>query len=448
MTYAENGAAIRDGLTQLLLQQRLQHRIGGGVRDDLAETTVDERRAAGAQIRRYRHLVLTWCLQAAVAGDPEADDPFLTHDRCSQARNPYDAFRRELRRALRASSSGLPTLDELTSAQELPLVESWRQVAKGAALGEHDFHAGLESGALSTQQGVTLLKDAAAVAQAVLMLDRRSKATPGWEHISTPGRLAWAAMATALESSLEPPDYSIDVRGWRPPARLIRGPAQPGLKGVLQAEHNLLVSLKALPSPMTLKRVVESQRVLSADIASRAQSSALVTRWTYRAKTYELLFNKLRNVSGRIGGATHAAVEAANIRLRIDALPEHLAHAEADRDSRVWIAFESRFQKIDARLADIIEQGITDKILLRRAHVPRVVESSPRLIKPVRVRYAPIDGRHCTDLLALVRQRLRPEPLQPAVTSDAAASRAELFNAITTRASADSPGLRAPAIGD
>ncbi|MFD4323568.1 hypothetical protein ACFWQC_02970 [Nocardioides sp. NPDC058538] len=342
----------------------------------------------------------------------------------------------------------MPTLEELTSPQTLPLVESWRQVAKGAALGEHDFYAGLESGALSIQQGQTLLKDAAAIAQAVLMLDRRYKATPGWEHIPTPGRLAWATMATALEASLDPPDYSIDVRGWRPPARFIRGPAKPGLTGILQAEHNLLVRLNALPSPINLKKVVESQRVLSAILAERTPSPALAARWSRRARTYEVVFNELRNVSGRVGDGAHAAEEAANIRIRIDALPKQPAPEQSDQSSPIWSSFDNRFEKVDARLADIIETGIAEKTLVRRSHVPRLVESSPQLVKPVRVRFAPIDGRHGTDLLTTVREQLRPAPAQPVGTPESATSRTALFSAITTRATVDSPGLRAPAIGD
>lgn len=447
MTYAESGAAIRDGLTTLLRQQRVQFRLGGnGVPALPVETTDAERRDAGAQIRRYRHAVLTWCHQAAIAGDPEADDPFLDHDRGARTRRPYDRFRIELRRVIRAATSDLPTLEELSTPQDLPLVESWRQVAKGAALGEHDFFAGLESGALSIQQGQTLLKDAAAVVQAVLMLDRRYMSTPGWEHILSPGRLAWATMATALEASVHPPDYTVDVRGWRPAVSLVRGPAKPGLLGILQAEHNLLVRLKALPSPINLKKVVQSQRLISAALADITPSPALATRWTRRATTHELVFNELRNVAGRVGDGIHAAEEAANIRLRLDALPEHGSDLP-ERDSPIWPAFDSRFEKIDARLADIIETGIADKTLLRRAHVPRLEETSPELVKPVRVRFAPIDGSRGTDLVTVVRERLRPALATRAAPPEAAKSRAELFSAITTRASAQDPRMHAPSIG-
>lgn len=448
MTYGETGAAIRDGLTKLLHQQRVQHRLGGnGLPDFPTKTTVAERKAAGAQIRRYRRAVLTWCLQAAIAGDPEAEDPFLRQGR-KDPKGPYDRFRTELRRALKTSTAAMPTLEELSTPQPLELVEAWRQIAKGAALGEHDFYAGLESGTLSIQQGQTLLKDAAAITQAVLMLDRRYQATAGWENIQKPGRLAWATMATALEASLDPPDYSIDVRGWRPPARLIRGPAKPGLLGILQAEHNLLVRLNALPSPINLKKIVESQRLLSTALAERAPSPALTARWSRRARTYALVFNKLRNVAGRVGDGARAAEEAANIQTQVNALAKRPAPEGVDQDSRIWSAFDNRFQQIDARLADIIESGIADKTLLRRAHVPRLMDDSPKLVKPVRVRFAPIDGHHDSDLLAIVRERLRPAPTQPVIRQESATSRTDLFNAIATRAAKDSPGLRLPTVGD
>jgi hypothetical protein len=218
--------------------------------------------------------------------------------------------------------------------------------------------------------------------------------------------------------------------------------------GILQAEHNLLVRLNALPSPLNLKKVVESQRILSAVLAERVPSPALAARWTRRARTYRLIFNELRNVSGRVGDGAQAADEATNIRIRVDALTKHEPSGQPDRESRIWSGFDSRFQKIDARLADIVESGITDKTLLRRVHVPRLDADSPQLVKPLRVRFAPIDGQGGIDLLTAVREKLRPMPPTSVATPESATSRSELFNAITTRAAKDSPGLRARAMGD
>lgn len=42
---------------------------------------------------------------------------------------------------------------------------------------------------------------------------------PRREKLRRTERLGWSALACALDASLDPPDYTIDLRGWRP-----RGP--------------------------------------------------------------------------------------------------------------------------------------------------------------------------------------------------------------------------------
>ena len=96
-----------------------------------------------------------------------------------------------------------------------------------------------------------------------------SSSTGGTQHarlgsIAQCDRLGWAALATALDVSLGQPDFSVDQTGWRPRTKPIRGSAKPGVLGVLQAEHNLLVRLKSFPNAMNLRLIVDSQRLLSA----------------------------------------------------------------------------------------------------------------------------------------------------------------------------------------
>ena len=47
------------------------------------------------------------------------------------------------------SSAGMPSLDELSTPQDFAMVETWRQVARAAAFGEHDFPALMDQGRLS-----------------------------------------------------------------------------------------------------------------------------------------------------------------------------------------------------------------------------------------------------------------------------------------------------------
>jgi hypothetical protein len=86
------------------------------------------------------------------------------------------------------------------------------------------------------------------------------------EEVRDAADVGWAALATALDVSLGQPDYSVDHTGWRPRTKPILGPAKPGVLGVLQAEHNLLVRVKSLPNAMNLRLIVDSQRLLTSQL--------------------------------------------------------------------------------------------------------------------------------------------------------------------------------------
>jgi len=72
MTYGENGQQIRAGLTTLLRQHRIQHRLGGqGIHTVPESTTPEQREELGQLIQRYRYAAMAWCLQAATATNPK-----------------------------------------------------------------------------------------------------------------------------------------------------------------------------------------------------------------------------------------------------------------------------------------------------------------------------------------------------------------------------------------
>ena len=158
------------------------------------------------------------------------------------------------------------------------MVESWRQVARAATLGEHDFDAGLGYGRLSQVQCMTLLKDASDVARGLVGLDRRYSNIPGWQPLKEAGWLGRAAETCATFAGYDEPDYTIDLRGWQPRRTLVEGPGLPGLTGVLQAQHNLLVHLGEFPDARSLRLVLDSQRIVSRDAATLDPRAA--TDWT------------------------------------------------------------------------------------------------------------------------------------------------------------------------
>lgn len=252
--YGENGGLMRAELSALLRQHRIQQRLrGDGTHSVPATTTAEERQQVGEHIRRYRQCVLVWCHQATAAAVPATASnlsrPPLNPFRAAVARHgALAALRRAVEQAVEASTAPFATLDELATPHDLPLVERWRHAARAAALGEHDFDAGLGHCRLDTQQRHTLVGDIAGVVQALVVLDQRYSGIPGWENLHRPDRLGWSALGCGLDASLDPPDYSVDVRGWRPPTKPVLGPFNPGLLGVLQAEHNLVMRMQSFPS--------------------------------------------------------------------------------------------------------------------------------------------------------------------------------------------------------
>lgn len=442
--YGENGALLRAELSVLLQQHRIQHRIGSL---QPPETTTSDRRQIGQQILRYRQSALVWCGQAASWVAPHAGSNVPT-----SVTNPFRlpaiehgglaALRNALDQAVKASTTPLPNLEELTTPHELPLVEHWRQVARAAAMGEHDFDAAPGHGSLDHLQTHTLIGDIAATVRALVVLDQRYALTPGWEKLHHSDRLGWSALACALDASIEPPDYAIEMRGWRPTTKLITGHAEPGLIGVLQAEHNLVIRMRTFPDVMNLRLIVDSQRILSGGLARLANKidPQLPGQWVTRERTFVDLQHELRNIGGRIGKGGLAAAEGANAVGRLAKLdPDHAV------DPRVLHAFTTLFTRLDARIAEVIETGLRHRAYLTRVLLPRVVDNSGQLTAPQRARYVPLSDGTPSPLLDLVRGRFcQPGEVQ-VHRREATRSRAELYAAIvhqpTRRATRDTPSL-------
>ncbi len=432
--YGENGHLLRAELSSLLRQHRIQLRIGGpGTHTVPVTTTKEERSQIGEQIRRYRQSALTWCLQATIAVAPQAESRLSP-----RATNPLRlppaqhgglaALRKALDQAVRASTAALPDLAELTTPHEFPLVEQWRQVARAAALGEHDFDSGLGHGRLDDGQLHTLIGDIAATVRALVVLAARYARIPGWERLHRADRLGWAALGCALDASLDPPDYSIDMRGWRPKTTVLTGPAKPGLLGVLQAEHNLTIRMQAFPSAMNLRLVVDSQRLLSGGLATRVQKiePALHEAWRDREQTYTDLQRELRNIGGNVGDGGLAVAEGANAWNRLKALPP-----DAPLDARIVHSFTKLFARLDARIADVVEEGMQRQSYFLRVKVPGFVASTDgQVVARVQERFIPPTEADHAAIVGLVRDRLRPPPEQTTTPPGAARSRAELHAAI------------------
>lgn len=434
--YGENGAEMRTELAALLRQHRVMHRLDAGPAADRA--------AVGREVLRFRQTILVWCAQAVGVARPLAfanipakpADPF-------RASAEHGAAIGELARALEYARAESQTKTassiELTTPSSNVLVEHWRLAARAAALAEHDT-APDRAVHLTAAQGRAVAGDVAAVSQALVVLDRRYRNTPEWESLAGCDRLGWAALATALDVSLGQPDYSVDQTGWRPRTKPIRGPAKPGILGVLQAEHNLLVRLKTFPNAMNLRLICDSQRLLTTALIPYAQriDPQLAGRWRERAATYAQMQRELRNIGGRLGNGAAATAEAANAVSRMKSLP-----AGAVVEPRMLGGFQTIFRRIDERISDVLESGVERGAFVQRVTVPRLVSGEGRLVHPVRERFVPIARAAELDVIRTARERLRPavEPVRSSPGSSRVDLHAALIHQPARRSSPDVPHL-------
>lgn len=208
---------------------------------------------------------------------------------------------------------------------------------------------------------------------------------------------------------------------------VITGPAKPGLLGVLQAEHNLTIRMQAFPSAMNLPLVVDSQRLLSGGLATRVEKiePALGESWRDREQTYTDLQRELRNIGGNVGVGELAVAEGANAWNRLRALPP-----DAPLDPRIVHGFTTLFTTLDARIADVVVEGLQRQSYFLRVKVPGFVANNGQVVARVHERYVPLVEADHAAIVGLVRDRLRPSHEPATAPPGAAASRAELHTAI------------------
>jgi hypothetical protein len=405
--YGEYAGELRDALAELLRHHRITQRLGGPGSWTVPEsTTVEDRRYLGEQIRMYRQGVLVWCLEALVGANPwltlEGAGP-RPHDRAAE-------LHRRLRHTIDASQAGLPALGELTTPQEFELVDLWRRAARAAALGEHDFGADVGFGLTSDEQRLAVTKDSADVIRGLVILDGRYKGIPDWRRLAGCRPLGQAAEACSVFAGNGELDYTVDLGGWQPPPARIDGPFPSGLAGVVQAQHNLLVSLSEFPTALNLRRIVHSQAHLAREATRRCAVVApeLTERFVEREQTHKVLLREIRNIGGLVGNGGQAAADSMNAVDRIQNVP--VIEVDSPDDVR---RLDRLFQQTDVRIAATIEHGINEKLYFVSSKLPRVSDETVQGIQPVRERWIPVSSPIQSELIGLVRERLRPPLLPP-----------------------------------
>lgn len=424
--YGDTGAAMRHDLAALLRQHRVQQRLGA---------TAQERTARGVEIRQYRQTILVWCSQALQSVSPltfsnqrpAQPNPFRGAGTGPDGPSPAGELARALGYAVDHSTADRATIEQVTSQHGHPMLDVWRRAAYAAVLAEHDTAPDVTA-SMSVGQAQVVVADVAAITQALVVLDQRHRNTPDWEPLAQSNKLGWAALAAALDVNLGQPDYSVDTLGWRPNAKLMKGPAKPGILGVLQAQHNLVLRLKAFPTATNLRYVIDSQRLVSRHLVPLAEriDPRIAQGWTERTETYAQLQRQFRSIGGLVGHGSQAASEGATAVTRIRALPD-----DTIVQPRVLSGFQDLFNRIDRRVADVIEDGIDQQMFFQRVTVPRLVEGTGTLVAPVRERFIPLDRADNAELIDTVRNRLRPHrTAEPAAPGD---TRPELHAALVHR---------------
>ncbi len=417
MTYGDTTSDLRQVVTELLRRHRILQPLGGpGIHTAPVTTTVEERREMGQEIQRFRHASLLWCHQAAFASTPK----FTLVDKTARSRGPAEEFRYRLGETLGAITVDLPRVEDLATPHSNTLVETWRLAARASALGEHDFPAGVDYTRLDAKQSLAVLKDAADFVRGLVVLDRRYKNVPGWESFKNPGRLGQAAEVCSVFAAWEERDYSVDSRGWRPPAAAIQGPALPGIAGVVQAQHNMLVDLARFPTALNLRRIFQSQAEVAHEAARHAALAApeVVERFIEREQTYKLLQKDSRNLGGLVGHGGVAAVESRNAEGRLKHTP-----VGDDADAPALRELARLFTATDARIASTLEYGFQQNLYFVSIKYPRLGDQAVNGVIQQRERWVPVTSPVQTELLPIVRGRLRPIPHPRAAEPKAVESR-------------------------
>lgn len=397
--YGQNTRVIREQLAILLRQHRIQHRIGGpGIPTLPVTTTSAERRLLGLQLGRYRHAVLVWALEAVRAVDPIPHVPLADRRNRSAATELQIRLEEWARRSMRR-----PGIDELNCPQRYPILASWQAAARAASLGEHDFGAGINFSSLSGDQVRAVLKDAATVTRALVVLDQRYGNIPGWRQFGHALRVDEAAEHCIELAESRGTDPSVDLLGWRPRIHVIEGPGPSGLAGVLHAQNNLLATLNTIPDARDLRRIVASQLIVSRALGGMAsEDTSLYEASRDREQTYERLQRWTRDLYGQVGHGTSAVPHAFLAASRAKTLAREDLHDEQQLRHLLALA-----RRIDDRIGRIIEEGARERLFFERVPLPQMERRSAALVKVQAAQYTPLGSTAAAGLVAFARDHLR-----------------------------------------
>lgn len=452
--YGQVAASLRATMTELLHMKRVSAYLGGphGKLDET--TTQPEREAAAHKILRYRAVVWNYALQTATAVIPPTartgwEAPLRLISWLEKEQPTPDAL---------PGGRGVSTL-ELGTVQDIPLVEIWRRLAVASVAGrERELPVLADS--IDNNQARVVLRDVADLVRALVILDVRYSAIPGWQRLglksSSPkidptkrvlvnSTIAAAQLCSQWVGSLSPEDAaSTDRLGYVDRAPLLPMPYPFGIDGAIAALHNTYVRLGLeFPRAEVVTAIVRTQRQLSAltlELAQTAGDDEHARAFKDRAERCAHVLGLLaKDVGGNLGDgrATLSDAEAALFALA-DAV--QIGDTASTEDLQ---CLHRLFTMIDTRVATRIRQGIHD----RRYFVSREFGLSRERIGGLRRairKFEPITKHSHPDLIAAVK-RLAPDAPDRVVSTQALTARTD-FTAFLERRTARGPGSRVPSM--
>lgn len=71
-------------------------------------------------------------------------------------------------------------------------------------------------------------------------------------------------------------------------------------------------------------------------------------------------------------------------------------------EPRVLSGFQFLFNRLDDRIADVIEDGVERGAYFKRVTLPRLVDGGGQLVQPIRERFVPVTGATDLDVVRTV----------------------------------------------
>jgi hypothetical protein len=182
---------------------------------------------------------------------------------------------------------------------------------------------------------------------------------------------------------------------------------------------------------------MDSQRVVAHEAAVRTKTVEpdLAAKWTARKETYIKLLRETRDLGGILGDGNAAGQGsiAASRAQRLDREP--LTYCRQLRQ------LDQLFTQVDERVCAAVEHGVKERLYFLRVPFPRIDDQAPGMIKGPRHRFVPITSPVQTDLISIVRNYLRPAPIEVRPPNGAVQSRIDFEAALHHRPGDPGPSL-------